>query len=147
MASAEKLSYLDSSAILKLVVAEPESRELQRSLLDGRAVASSQLAVAEVPRALRRIDAGHKLEAQVDSLAAGVLGRLALVPLERGRLVEAGALDEPGLRTLDAIHISSAASLGTILTAFVSYDRRQLDAAARAGLPVSSPGDDERRER
>lgn len=49
----------------------------------------------------------------------------------------------PGtLRSLDAIHIASAQEIGDALTALVTYDRRMLDAATAAGLPVASPGMD-----
>jgi predicted nucleic acid-binding protein len=43
------------------------------------------------------------------------------------------------LRALDAIHVASALRLGGALSAFVSYDRRQLEAAAALGLPTASP--------
>ena len=43
------------------------------------------------------------------------------------------------LRTLDAIHVASAAAL-TDLTALVTYDDRMVTAAASLGLPVISPG-------
>jgi predicted nucleic acid-binding protein len=43
------------------------------------------------------------------------------------------------LRTLDAIHLASALSVRDELTAFCCYDRRLLDAAGSAGLPVDAP--------
>jgi predicted nucleic acid-binding protein len=71
--------------------------------------------------------------------AEEVICSLALVPLDRGLLLAAGALDEPGLRTLDAIHVASAASLAAP-DAFVSYDERQSAAARLAGLRTIAPG-------
>jgi predicted nucleic acid-binding protein len=121
------------------VVEEPESEQLERSIPPDRVLASSELTLAEVPRALRRIARGSG-DDRLDRLTAAVLGRLALVPLTRGILLEAGAFEEPFLRTLDAIHISSAARLGSALETFVSYDSRQIEAATRARLPVSNPG-------
>jgi predicted nucleic acid-binding protein len=44
------------------------------------------------------------------------------------------------VRALDAIHIATALALGNRVETFVSYDRRQLAAARRAGLATASPG-------
>ncbi|MFY1672531.1 hypothetical protein ACN27G_21605 [Plantactinospora sp. WMMB334] len=56
----------------------------------------------------------------------------------------AAAFAEPTLRSLDAIHLATAQVLtnesGAALTAFVTYDRRLLECAKEAGLPVASPG-------
>jgi predicted nucleic acid-binding protein len=49
-------------------------------------------------------------------------------------------LAEPNLRTLDAIHVATAAALGGELEAFVTYDQRLFETAERMGLPVVSPG-------
>lgn len=49
-------------------------------------------------------------------------------------------LDPAGARTLDSIHLASALRVRAVLSAFVSYDRRQLEAAEAVGLPVASPG-------
>ena len=75
----------------------------------------------------------------IDAADAAVT-RVALIEMTRRLLREAGALGPSRLRTLDAVHIASARSLGDDLDAFVSYDRRQLEAAAGAGLTVVSPG-------
>ncbi len=51
------------------------------------------------------------------------------------------AADVPGgLKSLDAIHIASAETLGEELIAFVTYDRRMAQVAESRGLPVASPG-------
>jgi uncharacterized protein len=44
------------------------------------------------------------------------------------------------VRSLDAIHLATALHSRSELTSFVTYDKRLLDAAQAAGLPVSSPG-------
>jgi predicted nucleic acid-binding protein len=46
----------------------------------------------------------------------------------------------PALRTLDAIHVASAAAMESDLEALVTYDRRMVEAGRLAGLPVASPG-------
>jgi predicted nucleic acid-binding protein len=53
----------------------------------------------------------------------------------------AAAYDDPGIRSLDAIHLATAdAVLADDLTAFVTYDRRLLAAAEALSLPTASPG-------
>ncbi len=66
-------------------------------------------------------------------------GALALLPLDRPLLEGAGALAEPALRALDAIHVASAVALDPV-GAFVTYDERQAAAARLAGLGTMSPG-------
>lgn len=68
-----------------------------------------------------------------------LLDALALLPLDRSLLTAAGALAEPALRALDAIHVAAAVDLSP-LDAFVSYDERQSAAARLAGLRTVRPG-------
>ncbi|WP_346620982.1 type II toxin-antitoxin system VapC family toxin [Blastococcus montanus] len=128
--------YLDSSALLKLVRAEEYSAELSSWLADRPDVplVSSALARVEVLRACRRID--------TRLLAPGraVLAVLDTVPVDDDVLAAAAELPEPGLRSLDALHLASALSLDPDLEAFVAYDARLTAAAADAGLTVARPG-------
>jgi uncharacterized protein len=129
--------YLDSCALVKLVSPAPETVALERYLrehADQRHVASA-LVRTEVRRALRRIEAPAKLLGTADKLLAAVI----TISLGDDLLDAAGQLAEPGLRSLDAIHLATAQSLGSALTAFVTYDRRLLNAADRAGLPTAAP--------
>jgi predicted nucleic acid-binding protein len=128
--------YLDTSAIVKLIAEEPESAELIEAVTDGRLV-SSELAIAEVPRAMRRI--GHGDPVDLIARADAVLATLALVPVGRDVLTLAGAFTLPTLRALDAIHVASSLLLEDV-GLFISYDARQLRAAAEAGLAIASPG-------
>jgi predicted nucleic acid-binding protein len=134
------LFYLDASALVKLVRAEPESAGLRR-FLAGSDLVSSDLVLAEVPRAVRRaaaVDPGLPSETLV-AAAAEVLDAVALLPLDRDLLSAAGALAEPALRALDAIHVAAAIALSPI-DGFVSYDQRQSAAARLAGLRTVAPG-------
>jgi predicted nucleic acid-binding protein len=54
-------------------------------------------------------------------------------------LSDAALLEQPFLRTLDAIHLATAAGIRASLSAFVTYDKRLAAAAEDAGLPVASP--------
>ena len=126
--------YLDSSAIVKLVVPEPESRALRQQLAPTGDWISSALAQVEVLRAIRRRNVPD--EAVRD--AERMLSRIALAPLAEPILNAAATAQPSGLRSLDAIHLATALSLFG-LDFFVTYDRRLLAAAAAAGLPAISP--------
>jgi predicted nucleic acid-binding protein len=134
------LVYADASALVKLVREERESPALRTFLADANLL-SSELVLAEIPRALRRAAAGDPSLA-LDFLlerAAELIEALALRPLDTGLLLSAGALAESALRTLDAIHLASAVRL-TPIDAFVTYDERQAAVARLAGLRTISPG-------
>src|SRR6202042_3792300 len=127
--------YLDSAAVVKLVHAEPESSALRR-WLDKRAETgwiSSVLAEIESFRALAR----YAPEA-VSRLPA-LLGQIDLIDLAQGIRILARAVQPVTLRSLDAIHLGTALQSRPGLTSFVTYDKRLLDAASAAGLPVDSP--------
>lgn len=133
------LFYADASALVKLVRDEPESAAL-RSFLAGADIVTSELVLTEVPRAIRRAAADDPgLVAQPLLGRAGeLLESVALIPLDRALLLAAGALEEPWLRTLDAIHVTAAAGV-VPLDAFVTYDERQAAAARLTGLRTVAP--------
>lgn len=134
------LFYADASALVKLVRVEPETNAL-RTYLAGADILSSELVLTEVPRAIHRA-ASHDRSLPIDSLlhrTGELLEALALLPVDRTVLAAAGAITEPGLRALDAIHIAAAAYGGPV-DAFVTYDQRQAAAARLAGLRTTAPG-------
>jgi predicted nucleic acid-binding protein len=133
------LFYVDSSAFVKLVREEPESAAL-RAFLAGADLLCSELVLAEVPRAIRRAAATDP-RLPLDLLlerAGELLDAVALMALDRVLVEAAGALAEPALRTLDAIHVIAAVELSP-LDALVTYDERQAAAARLAGLRTVSP--------
>ncbi len=124
--------YLDASALVKLVVPEPQSRALA-GYVEGRApLTSCTLARVEVVRAV----AAHGPLAV--RTARTLLGELDLTHLDDELLDLAGEL-EPPLRSLDAIHLAAALELGDELEAVVTYDARMASAAAALGLTVAAP--------
>jgi predicted nucleic acid-binding protein len=128
--------YLDSSALLMLVRVEAQSAALTSWLVD-RAPAplvSSALAQVEVLRSCRRIDE------RLLNPGRAVLDMLDVVPLDADVLEAAAELPDPGLRSLDALHLASALVLDPDLDTFVAYDARLLAAAEAAGLAVAQPG-------
>lgn len=139
-AEALALFYADASALVKLVRDEPESQALRTFLADADVVAS-ELVLTEVPRAIRRAAAGDpRLALDLLMARAGeILDAVALLPLDRPMLLAAGALAEPGLRALDAIHVAAAIDASP-LDGLVTYDERQAAAARLAGLRTVSPG-------
>lgn len=133
------LFYVDASALVKLVHEEPESPALSRFLSDADLV-SCELILTELPRAIRRataVDPRLPLELLLER-AGELVESLALLPLDRALLLAAGALAEPALRALDAIHVAAAVDLSP-LDGFVSYDERQAAAARLAGLRTVRP--------
>jgi len=132
--------YADASALVKLVREETESPAL-RAYLDNADLVSSELVLTEIPRAVRRAVAQDP-ELPLDLLlkrAGELIDVLALRPLDRALLAGAGALAEPALRALDAIHVASAVDLDSI-EAFVTYDERQAAVVRLAGLRTMAPG-------
>jgi hypothetical protein len=134
------LFYADSSALVKIVREEPETAAL-RAFFAGADILSCELVLAELPRAIRRaaaLDPQLPLQGLIDQ-ASEVIGAVGLIPLERPLLLAAGALAEPALRTLDAIHVAAAIHAAP-LDAFITYDERQAAAARLAGLRTVQPG-------
>jgi predicted nucleic acid-binding protein len=125
--------YLDSSAIMKLVVPEPGSASLAEEIARDADVVSSEIALTEVVRAVGR--AKGRI-----GRAERIVSSIALVPIDRSILAEAAAMHPGSLRSLDAIHLVSALSLRPDVDAFIAYDARLLGAASKAGLIARSPG-------
>lgn len=133
------LFYADASALVKLIREEPESNALW-AFVDDADLISSELVLTEVPRAIRRAVADDP-KLPLNSLlerAGELFETIALLAVDHALLTGAGALDEPVLRALDAIHVTTALSL-VPLDAFVSYDERQSAAARLAGLRTVMP--------
>ncbi|HTC80902.1 MAG TPA: type II toxin-antitoxin system VapC family toxin [Acidimicrobiia bacterium] len=128
-----RATYLDSSAIVKLAVAEPESGVLRRYLRRRKPYLSSALARAEVARAL--LPFGSQALRRGDA----VLARIDLVRVSDTILRAAGALLPEDVRTLDAIHLATAQQLGEDLARVVTYDLRMKAAAEVLGLDVAAP--------
>ena len=126
-------TYLDSSAIVKLVLDEPQSSALRRYLRRRPVLVSSALARTEVMRAL--VPEGEAAMAR----ARLALDGLDLIRVNDRVLRDAGLLEPPGLRTLDAVHLATALHLEGDLGPVVTYDERMSDAARELGLRVAAP--------
>jgi uncharacterized protein len=129
------LIYLDSSALVKLILEESESRPLARWLAERAdfALVSSAIHRTEVPRAIWRANPSALPRSLRQVRGVEKIG------LSTDVLDSAAAVPPQSLRSIDAIHLASALSVRRELTAFVAYDKRLLAAAKDAGLPTASP--------
>ena len=126
--------YLDTSALVKLVVAEPQTGALRRWLAEAdRAPVACDLVRTELTRAVRR--SAPELAVR----ARQVLDGLTLVQVAPSTFEAATRLEPASLRSLDAVHLASALELGDDLEAVVAYDERLAAAAAANGLTVLAP--------
>lgn len=125
--------YLDTSAFLKLVMPEPETQALKAHLRHWTWRVSATLLCTEALRAVSR--AAPTRVPAVRRLLRGMV----LVELDRDLLNRAGILTPVDLRSLDAIHIAAALSLGSDLGEMVTYDQRMASAARGVGITAVSP--------
>jgi uncharacterized protein len=132
----EGLLYLDSSALVKLVLPEAETRALLGALSDWPERISSTIAGVEVLRAVRRAGAGERVRERAERVISGI----GLVRVDEAVLSGAARLEPAELRTLDAIHLATALSAGEDLGAMICYDDRLAQAAARLGVTMMAPG-------
>lgn len=127
-------NYVNTSALVKLVVEEPESRALRSWLTDtDRLPVSCDLARTELLRAARRVAPDAVVSAR------GVLDAITLTEVTTAIFEAAGRLDPQLLRSLDAVHLAAALDLGDDLDAIVTYDERLAVAARSNGIRVLSP--------
>jgi predicted nucleic acid-binding protein len=126
--------YLDTSALVKLVVAEPETGALRAWLGEAdRVPVACDLARTELLRAVRRVAPDRAPQART------VLDSITLTEVTTSLFEGAGRLGPAALRGLDAIHLAAALDLGDDLDALVTYDDRLADAAQLNGIPVTAP--------
>jgi predicted nucleic acid-binding protein len=131
--TSDRYAYLDTSAFVKLCWPEAESQALHAYLGQWPLRVSAGLLWTEALRAAQRQPAARVQQAQ------HLLQRLPMVEVDRALFRQAGLLGTPNMRSLDAIHIAAAISLGPDLGVMVTYDERMLAAAGLFGLPIACP--------
>ena len=129
--------YIDSSALLKLAFPEAETAALEADLAAREGLVSSRLTRVECARALRRESRRVPLYGLEDLMEGVVLMDMTPEIAER-----AGELQPAVLRSLDAIQVATALSVGDNSLEFITYDQRLADAARANGLTVVQPGVD-----
>ena len=129
------IAYLDSSALVKLIVREAETSALEADLAERDGLVTSSLAMVECRRAAGRAGNRRVLQRLDDVLEAVYLLDLTT------RVLEAAASLRPApVRSLDAIHIATAISVGDADLDLITYDDRMAEAASANGLRVARPG-------
>jgi hypothetical protein len=125
--------YLDTSALAKFVRPEPETRPLRRWLASRRWILSD-LHRTELRRAAAR--AGGRASARAERL----LAESDVIRVDADVFDRAGRLLPLDLRSLDALHLAAALTLGSDLAGIVVYDERLRSAAVSAAIEVAAPG-------
>ena len=127
------ISYIDASALVKLVIDEAETPAMYRWFIEATRTLTSRVGVIETMRAVARrgdFDVDHR---------DAVLADVEVVELDAPVAAAAATVGLHSWRTLDAIHLATAVSLLPDLEAFVTYDDRLAEAARSLGLPVVRP--------
>lgn len=128
-----KALYLDSSAVLKFIFAEPESAIAKKEIIGD--LYSSELVRVEVVRAVLRI------APELMERALLVLSKIRIIKIKSSVLVQAERLpSHVSVRGMDAIHLASANTLGRLGQTIVTYDKQMAKAARGLGFKVQSPG-------
>jgi predicted nucleic acid-binding protein len=133
VSSAPTVVYIDSSALVKLAIPEPESDALRAELARWDRHVTSALARVEVVRACARVDVS------AGRIAEQIVSALDLIAVDDRVLEEAALLGPVELRSLDSIHLASALLLGDALGVAIAYDDRLVEAMRAVGVPTATP--------
>jgi predicted nucleic acid-binding protein len=133
--------YVDTSALLKLIVREAESKTIEVELLRWEKLATSVVTEVELPRAVARAREDRPDNVIDGSVVLqGVITAAMIVPLGPSIVSRALEVNPVHVGTLDAIHVASACSLGAELAAVATYDKRMQDALDLIDVEVLAPG-------
>lgn len=125
--------YLDTSALGRVLLAEPDSEAILVEVgRFERRMASRLLAVE-----LRRLALRHRLRDAADRLLAAI----SLVPLSEATLAAAESIEPASVATLDAVHLAAALELfdADLIDTVLTYDERLAEGARHHGLTVLAP--------
>lgn len=131
--AAERMIYLDTSAAIKALIAEDDTKQVRALFGGDEQLISSRLLAVELHAVAQR----RRLEADAVS---ELIDHVALVSLSDD-VAERAIVLRSGLRTLDALHLATAIDIDDIVTAFAAYDIELRRAASRAGLPLWAPSE------
>lgn len=133
-----KTYYLESSAVIKLFIQEPETKALIQWLKTFRAESKFGFVTSE----LTRLEVIGKLAQLGLNLAPAnqFFASVTMLPIKRNILELAIGSRANGLKTLDAIHHATIQWLATDLAGAVCYDKQLSRAVRNSGVSVYSPG-------
>jgi uncharacterized protein len=129
-----RLLYVDSSALVKLVIEESESTALEAYLPRDALLATSRIALVEVTRATALANPSEEVRKETARLLQACL----LVAVNDRVLRDAAAITSREVSTLDAIHLATA--LYVEADELIAYDRRLLTASEVRGIRAIAPG-------
>jgi predicted nucleic acid-binding protein len=129
-------TYVDSSALIKRYVDEPDSELAVALCASDDVLVTSWITLVEVRRNLSRLLTGKPLAAARAQFLADI-DAIALVSLDETTCtLAAGIAEDLGVRSLDSLHLASAQRLLIAALPFVTFDRRQGHAARALGFTV-----------
>ncbi len=127
--------YVDSSALLKRYIQEPDSDRVDELLSSDSDLVTARHTVVEVRRNLVRQLTPAEATAARASFSAE-LAHISILELDAATCELAATLaEQTGVRALDALHLGAARRLGTGLS-FLTFDVRQAEAARSLGFRV-----------
>ncbi len=134
--------YVDSSALVKLLLLEPESESVleivNQHMDDGAHVVTSTLTKVELNRVRVRLDQTGPVASRFESKAVDVLlDSVAQIQIT-DQVIDDAALIEHHVKSLDAIHLATALQLGDELEALVTFDENMRRVGELLNLPVSN---------
>ena len=126
--------YLDTSALVMLVIAQPETAALREWLAaQPQPPVSCDLARTELLRVVHEIAPDRVVMARL------VLDSLVLTEVTAAIFEAAGRLDTASVHSRDAVHLAAALDLGDDLDSIVTYNERFAGGARSYGVPVIAP--------
>jgi predicted nucleic acid-binding protein len=129
-------TYVDSSALLKRYVEEPDSAAAVTLLRADPALLTARHTIVEVRRNLARLLSGRDLAAARRAFADD-LRSISIIELDETTCESAAMIAETtGARTLDALHLAAAQRVSAPGVGFLTFDLRQAQAARALGLTV-----------
>jgi predicted nucleic acid-binding protein len=129
-------TYVDSSALMKRYIDEPDSEDAVALLERDAVLVTSWVTMVEVRRNLSRLLRDRALEQARRQLTID-LDAMALVSVDEATCAAAAQIAESsGVRSLDSIHLATAQRLFLPSLSFVTFDHRQANAARSLGFTV-----------
>ena len=125
-------AYVDASALVKLALDEPDATAMRNWYIEIDRIVCSRIGIIETHRAVGR-------QGRDPLHLRAILESVDVIELDVRVAIQAESIGPSGLKTLDAIHLATALSVGAEIDAFVTYDDRLAEAARAAGLPVVRP--------
>lgn len=139
-----RVAYIDTSALGRVLLNEPDKVAIELVLEEIDEAASSRLLWIELRRLARRCEARAAAAGeprQILQVAEELLRPIAAIPLEDSLLASTETIPPASVAPLDAIHLATAVHLAEVspLDSIVTYDRRLAEGAREHGLKVLAP--------